>query len=284
VTEEKDKLSGLTVGLSVSASEDLGVLGFAESHVRLMLGELARGLLVSGATILYGGRIDPEGYTDFLRNEIERYGGRRDSLIVCLPWSEHRKMALEQLREAQLDIGVSGRLVCLDHVGGEIPYDLERGEDPVEVEVDEVADSLTAARETLISMSSARILVGGRREGFAGRMPGVAEEAVLSISAGQPVFLAGGFGGVAADLVAALGLDPEGALAGSRADAPGEPTDVRVVPPAHWRVEENGLSENENHRLAVSHRPAEIASLILTGLRRLNDTVGTDDGLVAEGG
>ena len=42
----------------------------------------------------------------------------------------------------------------------------------------------------------ARIVLGGRVAGYKGRMPGIAEEALLSLQAQQPVFLLGGFGGL----------------------------------------------------------------------------------------
>ena len=42
----------------------------------------------------------------------------------------------------------------------------------------------------------ARVVLGGRVEGYKGAMPGIAEETCLSLEAGQPIFVLGGFGGV----------------------------------------------------------------------------------------
>jgi hypothetical protein len=266
---EPEDLSGLLVGLSVSESEDLGALGFTEAHMRMVLGELARSLLLAGASILYGGRIDPDGYTDFLRREIERYGDREGGLLVCLPWPVHRAMTLEQIKAARSDLGVYGELICLGADGEMVPDGMDRGEDPPEVSEIEAADSLSAARRKLVERAPMRVLAGGRREKYAGHMPGVLEEALLSIDAGQPLFLAGGFGGVTAAIVTELGLDPEGVLGGV-----GEPTSwpdavAESVEKAGWPVEANGLEPEEIRRLAVSHRPGEVASLVLKGLRTL---------------
>jgi len=43
-------------------------------------------------------------------------------------------------------------------------------------------------------------------EGYRGTIPGIAEEASLSLEAGQPLFLVGGFGGCARDIAETLGL------------------------------------------------------------------------------
>ena len=61
----------------------------------------------------------------------------------------------------------------------------------------EWARGLTAMRRTMLLQSDARIVLGGRVEGYKGRLPAVAEETLLSLRAGQPVFVLGGFGGCA---------------------------------------------------------------------------------------
>ena len=50
-------------------------------------------------------------------------------------------------------------------------------------------------RRTMLAQTNARILLGGRVENYKGVMPGIAEEALLSLQVGQPLFLLGGFGG-----------------------------------------------------------------------------------------
>ena len=43
-------------------------------------------------------------------------------------------------------------------------------------------------REVMCGETDARILLGGKVEGYRGAMPGIAEEALLSFNAQQPVF------------------------------------------------------------------------------------------------
>jgi hypothetical protein len=123
--------------------------------------------------------------------------------------------------------------------------------------------------------AQARILIGGRRDGFQGRVPGLLEEAFISIEIGQPLYLAGGFGGVTADIIRAIGLDG-GEWLQPRADA--APPDARL-PAALAELSAlnkkqdpallaNGLSSDEARRLAATHRPSEIAALVSLGLGR----------------
>jgi hypothetical protein len=73
-----DALRGIQVGISVSKSPDLARLGLLEAHFRLALGEIARVVLVSGGGLIYGGHLNPEGYTAFLVsrviNSLRKYG------------------------------------------------------------------------------------------------------------------------------------------------------------------------------------------------------------------
>lgn len=65
----------------------------------------------------------------------------------------------------------------------------------------EIPDS----RQTeIIPPISARIVLGGRIAGYSGFVPGIVEEVLLSLEAGKPLFLLGGFGGAAEVLAKAL--------------------------------------------------------------------------------
>lgn len=269
----KEALRGLAVGISVSETADLSRLGLAETHLRLLLGEVTRTVLLSGGSIVYGGRLDPNGYTAFLWHEVERYVRPNEPLVACLPWSVHRAMAIDSLRAARQELGLNGRLVCLDLEG--VPIDPEHGrvgDQPEPVDPDDVVRGLTAMRRYLAEVTDARLFVGGKREGFQGRMPGVLEEALFAIEAKQPLYLAGGFGGVVGDLVRALGVP------GTEWLAPLPLEEGRPVA-ADWLsrlphididdvVAVNGLTEKENERLATAYRPSEIASLVAAGLGR----------------
>lgn len=55
--------------------------------------------------------------------------------------------------------------------------------------------------------TSARIVIGGKRAGFQGIMPRILEEVLFALERRQPLFLAGGFGGAALDVIRKLRPD-----------------------------------------------------------------------------
>ncbi len=272
-----EALRGLRLGISVSQSADLAQLGLLETHLRLALAEVARAMLFSGAQIVYGGHLDPSGYTSFLQAEIEKYARRDQPLVVCLAWPEHRRLPLLDIVAAEERIALCGRIVYLDPAGEPVARDFERGElaesvnDPALLEA-----SLTGLREYMTAHIDARMLLGGRRKGFQGRYPGILEEALLAIGAGQPLFLASGFGGATLNIARVLGLDPDGQFAQL---GPADDVDEGLyegleliaakAQEVGWQAKANGLSYEENLRLAASYRPSEVASYVALGLGRL---------------
>jgi len=54
---------------------------------------------------------------------------------------------------------------------------------------------LTEMRRELAANTDARVLLGGKQHSFLGLYPGILEEALLSISQKQPLYVLGGFGG-----------------------------------------------------------------------------------------
>ncbi|MFN7145703.1 MAG: hypothetical protein ACK4YP_18145, partial [Myxococcota bacterium] len=158
--------------------------------------------------------------------------------------------------------------------------------------------SLFRVRLQVTEACVARVSMGGKSAGYRGRFPSVAEEVMLALRLGRPVYLAGGFGGAAGDVgrVLALGRPWTGSdLPSFRPYA--EPARQALVdahrelfrpPPWHDlpatlpelvgfladhalggpRWPDNGLTADENRELFVSEDPARVAKLVRTGLRR----------------
>lgn len=269
-----NSLAGTSLGISVSESEDLRRLGLSENHFRLALAEIARTILVSGGDIYYGGHLHPGGYTVFLLEELQKYGRRDQPLKICLNWVEHQSISDDEIGAMQSLIGMFGEVLFLD-VDGDI---IKRGR-PAPTGAGNFSDvdsarALTGLRQFLVTRTDARILLGGKRRDFQGSIPGIVEEAVLSIQERKPIFLAGGFGGATLDIVNAL--HPEFA---AWFPGPIEQPDARLneglsslvnkVKKFDWDGSKNGLTDDENALLAATYRPSEVAALIGLGLGRL---------------
>lgn len=265
------------LGISASRSPDLARLGLLETHYRVAIGEITRSVLLAGGGIIYGGRLDPDGYTAFMLRELQRYARRDRPLLACLAWDVHRGMSPHEVEDFRRELGLFGRLVCLDPDGHPLaePALTDRTE-PSDVDT---APGVTRARgfaglrRYMADHQVGRVFLGGRREGFEGPIPGVVEELLLTLERGQPTYLAGGFGGVTYDVAKLLGvqggqwpIEAEG-ITDPRYEA-GLDAVRDLLASGRYTGLNNGLTDTENRWLTMSHRPGEIASLVSRGLQR----------------
>lgn len=283
------------LGISASRSPDLARLGLLETHYRVAIGEITRSVLLAGGGIIYGGRLDPDGYTTFMLRELQRYARRDRPLLACLAWDVHQGMSPQEVAEFRRELGLFGRLVCLDPDGRPLPDDALAGptatvlagrtapvlaeRTPAPSTGDGAPDasrarSLAGLRRYMTDHQIGRVFLGGRREGFEGSMPGVLEELLLTLERGQPTYLAGGFGGVTYDVARLLGV--QGGQWPIGTDAITDPRYAagldalrELVASGRYTGLNNGLTEEENRWLTMSHRPGEIASLVSRGLQRV---------------
>lgn len=261
----RDALAGRRVGLSVSESADLATLGLSERHCRMVVAELTRAILLAGGTVVYGGRLEPEGYTRVLLDEIQRFQEGTASIEIVLAEPEFRSTAMEKLDETVQRLGAVGKLRFVDHLGAELSLrDRSRTAD----EFDE-AEAYTAMRGFIARNTHARVVVGGQLAGYRGHEPGIIEEARLSLEAGAHLYIAGGYGGAAALLALTVSgtapawtpqnypryaNDPGVQRALDRFRAVSEKANGFVLPEAEARV------------LEASHRPADIATAVALAL------------------
>lgn len=280
-------LRGLRIGVSVSDSADLARLGLTPAHFKLAVREIARTVLVGGGTLAYGGHLLPGGYTEFLIGELCQYaragifkGGRPSSavpLLLCLAQQEHRKCSLDDLDRVDDELGLYGKLQCID-LNGQVLSDRTAGREaegePYPTDKAMLAQGLTALRRHMTANTAARVLLGGKRAGYTGAMPGVLEEALMALHAKQPLYLAGGFGGITLDMATAIDprcetLCPDGWRARLDAASAAGLDELSVLSGETGMSRlDNGLDPDENLCLATTHRPAEVAALVALGLGR----------------
>jgi hypothetical protein len=146
--------------------------------------------------------------------------------------------------------------------------------------------------------SVARFVVAGATFEYFGRFPGIPEEVMLTLAQGKPVYIAGAFGGAAADVGSLLGLAHP-----RRGEVPpsfqAEPRDAEAslstiadkLRPGPWtklpitadrlaqffkayalggpKWPDNALTFEENRRLFAADSPNDVAELVVTGLLRV---------------
>ncbi|MCQ3811784.1 MAG: hypothetical protein KTV68_14650 [Acidimicrobiia bacterium] len=263
-------LDGLRVGISVSDSADLPMLGLHARHAELALAEIARSVLLLSGRLVYGGRVSPPGFSQFLLRELERYGDHPDSLTLCLAAPEHETLTPKQLKDLNNKLQARGRVVRLSPRG--LAVDRESIPSPPNEQPSE-SSSYSAMRHYLCSTTDARVILGGQLEQFQGNMPGIIEEAINSIKAEQPLYVVGGFGGAAALVAKTLNID---SFDWAPSNFPIRPDDKRIddslsklrsaADQSNVSIRCCGLDELELQKLSMTHRPKEIASIIVNGL------------------
>lgn len=269
-----------TIGISISDSPDMKALGLGNGHLRDAMTEVATYLMSSGDDLAYGGDLRENGFTWTLFELASRYTKQPSAFVShshdgrefveqlrrvvnYFAWPVHIRMTNDELDLLAGEVGNVADLKFLDIEGDPITIERRR-EFPTSEPDDGVwSEGLTTMRRTMQGEIDARILLGGRVENYKGRMPGVAEEALLSLQSGQPVFLLGGFGGCTRDIAGALGFADN--LAGSRLRWQGLPEFEDYGPVSL----NNGLSVEENQVLAQTPYVDRWLPLLLHGLRRL---------------
>ena len=269
MTFQKTKVSP-TVAISIAESPDMSMFGLSDEHLRDAMAEIALQLLASGMSLAYGGDLRAHGFTELLFELLMRYQDhpRHSGKITVtnyLAWPVHIRMTADELAAFSTGHEKSAHIIFLARDGTR----LEQGkclELPVyEPDENEWTEGLTAMRNVMREETQARIVLGGRVDGYKGRMPGIAEETLLSLQSHQPVFLLGGFGGCARDIAETIGLVET--WAGSRPNWQNRscfdsysPNDLH-----------NALSKEDNAILARTPHIQQAVTLVLRGLLRLHN-------------
>lgn len=203
---DENSLASVRVGISIS---DVAEDGYHTNHMHTdhlvsLAQDLARHLLARSATLIYGGDLRPNGFTEFILDEAailkERVGGSQPNVENYLAWPLY-------VSDQEIVAWRAKYHQVMDTKECDIPNDVANGLSknvflPPNTPQNSYIWSrcLTDMREKSISSSTHRICVGGKLSGYKGNMPGVLEEIVLASNAKKPLFLLGAFGGVVGDV------------------------------------------------------------------------------------
>jgi SLOG cluster2 len=204
VTEYRKPLQGVVVGLLVSHSPDLAMLGLGPRHLEDAYVELSRHLLARGATMAYGGDHRRRGFTEIMFELASSYDLPDklppDRIRNCLAWPYY----LELTDDDRARLKPVATLVEVPPPNGVVPDAKEKLPRDTPANRSVLARCLTHMRERMTAEVDAWVFLGGQVTGFHGCYPGIAEEAHLAVKAGKPVFILGGFGGCARDVSEAI--------------------------------------------------------------------------------
>jgi SLOG cluster2/TIR domain len=214
-------IGGKKVALSISEADAPERVGMFGDHLDAALLEISRHLLVRGATLAYGGHLGSAGYTtalfDLVRAHQETSGlPPVERIINYVGWP------LPLTREQRAKFKSMATFVRTA-----MPPDVAALEpetflaEPQFFPADSPARryawarGMTLMRAQQAAETDARIAIGGKMgptvtampdggkklNWYSGRIPGVAEEILLSLKADKPVYLCGAFGGATSTVI-----------------------------------------------------------------------------------
>lgn len=300
-----------TITISISESDDIRKFGLSSEHFDTLSDELHLYLILAGLKIGYGGALKGDfpptsNFTLRLFELVRAYSKLAEGVN-----SEPLKGAILNIAPWPLRLSYgdaewklfAGNIASYEE--GPRP-DLPWNDDQIfpstlhgrDLKADTPerryawARGLTAMRERITELSNARLLIGGKLEGYAGVVPGVVEEAWISLRQKQPLFVIGGLGG-AARAISDQMLGIERAEFSAIWEAKHVPDYLACIDlykqygGEFYSLEQmggyfnsfakaglskalnNGLDDTENQELIESTDPQRIARLVLAGLSRL---------------
>lgn len=302
MTRPQRPLAGCVVNLSISESDDSTQRGFPSSQVNRVTLQIVAALFGQGASLVFGHDWREDGIMEavygFARQvqspiplSPEQSDAENEPLLRNLiPWPDSPYLSGPELEQLSSTLRVES---------AGLPRELE----PIEAEARRAdpssalyrylrARGLTFLRRQLNDICRVRFCIGGRRSGYAGRYPGVIEEAYLAVTNNKPLYLAGVLGGATNQVVDAVAgkemtddfcrpspLDNVYAAPPAAERDTASRADLVIDRTAVWNAfrdmggerlaRTNGLTVEENNELFYTPVVERAIELVLIGLSRL---------------
>lgn len=208
LTIDSCSIQGKNIGISISDPSELELIGIGQSsaHLIQLSQDISRHLITRGATLVYGGDLRENGFTEFIFNEAHvlqvRLQSQHIHIINYISWPIYKKdndnvknwkakyRPIAKMVEVPPPIDINDLILSKDSF---LP--------PVDIQNIFVwSRCLTEMRIKMIENCNIRICAGGKHSGYKGSMPGVLEEIIIALELKRPLFLLGGFGGVTASV------------------------------------------------------------------------------------
>lgn len=293
-------LIGKTLGISMSRSENLASIGLSPAHLECAVAEVSQMMLIGGGSLLYAGAPGTHApdLTTAIMDTVSSYtasvkayahlsgdheqhdihpGDMFSLAVPCIVLNTSE--SIKRLDEAANHFAGYASIVVLDKNGLKI----EDFDDlpPWQGDSNETAHALHQIRQAFPQYCDARLLIGGKTQrksennpdGYIGNFPGIVEEALYTLRANRPLFIAGGFGGAAALLARELGLGPDLPI------PPEALAEINQCDAYRKAIDEiknlfdytrTGLNNDDHRHLVTTQRASELGALIAKGLSSLS--------------
>ena len=285
---EKSFLFDKSIAISVSNSENLNEFGLDEQHLNDISIELARYIITNDGTALYGGDLRENGFTKYFEELSSQYTRNDEDRLAFINYFAHpflNKIDKKFEREFKSKrIGLE-KISCPKNISFDYNIDYQPNKDVNDRYI--YAECFRVLREKMTEDCNAKIIVGGKLSNYLGYIPGVLEEAIYQIESKKPLYIVGGFGGVANEISKLILGEKSSFLSNDfQYNSPflEEFKDFVKDKYNYYDYEvinnlfvdfnlntlskNNFLTENENKRLFISKNIHEITYLIMKGMNK----------------
>ena len=192
ISKKPSFLFGKRIAVSVSNVDENSLM------IQDIMVELARHIIINCGHLVYGGDLRKEGYTNIFsklaKNYKESHVEAGNIYTNFFAWPISLLITAED-KAAFKHSGVEIKIVDPPEMEGLIK------EKYLKPDSDENkylwSQALTKMRVEKERNSDILIIAGGKTKGFIGKMPGILEEFLIAIRHNHPVYLLGGYGGMA---------------------------------------------------------------------------------------
>lgn len=289
----KNMMLNKNIGISISEplNEELIQYGQNKSHLDRLSQTVAKYILGGGATLIYGGDLRKNGYTEQLLMEAailkDRLKSEAIHLINYISWPIYLNDTNEVKEwKAKYNGMLTMKEVDIDETVKKLVNDSKTFVSPDSVDNWYAwSKSLTKMRYSMIKECNARVCAGGRSFGYKGKMPGVLEEVLIAAELKCPIYLLGGFGGVVHSICELIeGANEVETLTEewqinnnlgysdilTRYEDNNEKIDYSLIADQLKNIDlNNGLTSDENERLFNTVYVEEAVQLVLKGLKSI---------------
>lgn len=292
-----ESLRNKNIGISISeiSKDEMIHIGQDYKHLINLSQEIAKQLLARNSTLVYGGDLRKDGFTQYLFEEAQVVQAITKSekkyIKNYISWPIYLNDSVDIVEWKASYINVAD-MIEVDP-SNDI-HDLiscrEKFLLPANPSNNYVwSRCLTSMREIMTNDCDIRICAGGKMLGYKGRLPGVLEEIIIAIKLKRPIFLLGGFGGVTkkvCDLIESGKVPEELTLDWQirnnknykelveiyKSKGLSELVDYNnLLKSINIKSLSNGLDEDENLRLFSTPFADEAIHLILKGIKKLQN-------------
>jgi hypothetical protein len=213
-SSENLSLNDYRVGISIS---DVPNDGFSENHIHenqtiRLAQDLSRHILARSGTLIYGGDLRKDGFTEFILDEAIALKNRLNTHEIhienYLAWPIYKaNTEIIAWRAKYKEVMKTVETAIPDDIAKDIDKDKTIPPSTPQNKY-YLSRCLTIMRMNSIDSSHARICAGGKLIGYNGKMPGVLEEILIAIDKKKPIYLLGAFGGVVAEVCKVVRGEP----------------------------------------------------------------------------